>query len=94
MHLLGLQGGQPPRQVLVADRRRPVERDLLDQGTQAHFLLAGEAAESTPSAQLGRAALHQRERLQHAVVDDACQPLPLGRAGGRPLGQVPSRAVC
>ena len=53
-----------------------------DQRAQRRLLLTGEAPElGALTAELGALALHQRQHLQDAVVDDARQPRPLGRGG-------------
>ena len=69
--------------------RRRADRVLLtDQGPQRVLLLAGEAAElRAVGPEVGPAALHQGQDLEHAVVDRAGQPQALGRGGRRALGR-------
>ena len=62
---------------------------LADQGAQRDLLLAGQPAQlGGVPAELGAAALHEAEHLQHPVVDGAGQPGPLGGGGRVALGAV------
>ena len=54
---------------------------------------ASRPSSAASPAELGTPALHQREHLQHAVVDGAGQPGPLGRGGGVALGRSRSAAI-
>ena len=47
---------------------------------------ASRPSSAAVAAELGAAALHQREHLEHAVVDGPGQPGPLRRGRGRALG--------
>ena len=60
-----------------------------DQRPQRALLLPGQPAEvGDVTAELGAAALHQRQHLQHPVVHRARQPGALRRGGRGPLGAV------
>ena len=63
---------------------------LADQGAQRDLLLAGQPAQRRRvPAELGAPPLHEAEHLQHAVVDGARQPGPLGGGDRVALGAVP-----
>jgi hypothetical protein len=78
---VGAGGQQDPQVGLARGHGRGA---AADEAAQRDLLLGGQARE----LRVGRAARHQRERLQHPVVHRARQPLPLRRraAQGDGLG--------